>query len=310
MSEPVDPRSVGEDAGITMEERGEIRRRLRRRLSVLGCGCFAILLVLGAGLGLVVYKGVKNLSEDFADPERRTRKVLNHLGAETLPPGYHAVLSLDVPLPFHMVVLSDEPWVIDPPESSDTLPMFTGLPGDRLFFYIHIMTVDRSGQDPFEREFKSETVLDRDDLKVHGQLVAWEAHQGTFRRPDGPTPGVFARLRMECEDDQTRRAVWFVAADAAPSAGEPEISATESSETGPSEAGPSEAGPSETESPKPDSTVIEAPESDLAESAVPVAESAATATPAARYAGTPADPEAVVELLSHFNVCQTGAPTS
>lgn len=202
-----------------MEERGLARRRLRRRLGVLGCGCFLVVAVTGIWLGWVFYRGVQNLAADFADPEARTRKVLAELGADELPKGYHAAMTVDVPLPFDMVILSDEPW--DLPEGVDgptpTEPIY-GVPGTKLFYYIHIQAEDRSGQDPFAREFVGEHKLAQGDLHLNGDLVAWEAHFGRLKRPGDPADGLFARLRIECDDDETRRGVWFHQAAPPPSA--------------------------------------------------------------------------------------------
>ncbi len=203
MSGGLDPKSI---------ERAIARQRLRRRISWLGCGCFIVLGVCAVIFAVVVYQGAKNLAADFADPEARTQKVLDALGAEDLPAGYHAVLAVDVPLPFEMVVLSDEPWLLEPeaePATPTNLPTFNGVPGSKLFYYIHIQAEDRTGNDPFEREFNSEKKLGQGDLKIHGQRVAWEAHRGQGLRPQGHQDGVFSRLRFECADRQTRRAVWF-----------------------------------------------------------------------------------------------------
>lgn len=199
----LDPKSI---------ERAIARQRLRRRLSFLGCGCFVVLAVCAVVFAVVVYQGAKNLAADFSNPEARTQKVLAALGAESLPPGYHAVMAVDVPLPFDMVVLSDEPWLLEPdadPATPTSLPTFNGVPGSKLFYYIHIQAEDRTGNDPFEREFKSQEKLDQGDLQIHDRRVAWEAHRGQGLRPQGHQEGIFCRLRFECDDQQTRRAVWF-----------------------------------------------------------------------------------------------------
>lgn len=201
-----------------LEARGRARQRLRRRIGALGCGCFLVLAVVGLWLGWAVYRGAQNLAADLADPEARTQKVLDELGAESLPEGYYAAMTVDVPLPFDMVILSDEPWELEESESEDApaVPMFNGVPGSKLFYYIHILAADRSGQDPFEREFNSDRKLGQGDLKIHERLVAWEAHAGRVLRPQGREPGVFARLRIDCEDEETRRAVWFHRRDGIP----------------------------------------------------------------------------------------------
>ena len=201
-----------------MEERGRARQRLRRRVGALGCGCFLVLTVVGLWFAWVVYRGTQNLAADFADPEARVRKVLAQLGAERLPDGYHAAMSVDVALPFKMVILSDEPWLLPVPgedgaenesDAQAPLPIFNGVPGTKLFYYIHIEAADRTGRDPFEREFSSSEKIKQGDLKLNGRLVAWEAHFGGLKRPSGLSSGLFTRLRFECGDEETRRAVWF-----------------------------------------------------------------------------------------------------
>lgn len=191
----------------SMEERGQARRRLRRRVGVLGCGCFLVVAITAMWLGWVFYRGVQNLAADFADPEARTRKVLRELGAETLPPGYYAAMTVDVPLPFDMVILSDQPW--DLPQDEELEKPIYGVPGTKLFYYIHIQAEDRSGQDPFARELTADRKLGQGDLFLDDRLVAWEAHAGRLNRPGDPADGIFVRLRIDCGDAETRRGVWF-----------------------------------------------------------------------------------------------------
>ena len=76
-------------------------------LGCLGAAVAAILVV--AGLGFAGWRWARGLEEQLEDPEARTAKVLEVLGAERVPDGYHAVIALEIPFLMKMAILSDVP---------------------------------------------------------------------------------------------------------------------------------------------------------------------------------------------------------
>ena len=76
----------------------------------VGCGCGLAVLLIGLALGGLAYfgyQGAKQFEADMKDPAARTDRVLEILGAEDLPEGYHAVMGMSVPLVMDIAILSD-----------------------------------------------------------------------------------------------------------------------------------------------------------------------------------------------------------
>lgn len=76
----------------------------------VGVGCGALVLAAVVIVGLVVYLGVRTVREfeaDLEDPQVRRRKVVELLGAEELPEGYHAAGALHFPFLMEVAILSD-----------------------------------------------------------------------------------------------------------------------------------------------------------------------------------------------------------
>ena len=73
-----------------------------------GCvGAIATLVLIVAGLGFWGAQKARELGETMSDPEARTEKALEILGAEALPDGYFTVAAFSVPFVFDFAVLSE-----------------------------------------------------------------------------------------------------------------------------------------------------------------------------------------------------------
>ncbi|MEM1204948.1 MAG: hypothetical protein AAGN66_17085 [Acidobacteriota bacterium] len=76
----------------------------------IGCGCLlAVLLLVGVlgGLGFAGFSWLRGAVDDMADPAAREAKALEVLGAEALPEGYGVQAVFGLPWVMELVVLSD-----------------------------------------------------------------------------------------------------------------------------------------------------------------------------------------------------------
>lgn len=128
----------------------------------IGCGTL-LLLIFGAVIagGLFLFKKGQQYQEDLANPVTRTAMVKKTLGAQTLPEGYHAVMSLSVPAIVDTAVLSTR--------APDAPP--SGQPGgERVFLYFFIKPATVQDQQELRNylEGKSDdpSVLARNNIQV------------------------------------------------------------------------------------------------------------------------------------------------
>lgn len=249
------------------------------------CGLAAVLAVVAAvGAGWLGFSRLKGYVEELEDPVLRAERVRELLGAEELPPGYHAMFFLRVPLVAVIVALSDDPRAAESYDRVDELEDEPGLPGQHFFFYVRYrFDFDRSdgaGFDTIERveggseiqldnvegmELISDRQLGEGTLEIGRQTIRYQAHLGATLDDDGQREdGVFSLLEIDCpKSRQQRFAVWFEHREREP--------------------------------------VIAAPEADGG----PIVEAAADAPGDGEpeIAGSPADPEALADFMGHFDLC-------
>ena len=95
----------------------------RPALSLLGCGCAAVVAVLLAvmvGLTWIGYRSTERYREEMADPAAREARVAALLPHASLPPGYHAIGGISIPLLMEMAVIADrEPGPLRPDDPAD-----------------------------------------------------------------------------------------------------------------------------------------------------------------------------------------------
>src|SRR5215813_3669824 len=77
----------------------------------VGIGCLVVVVIGVAAVGTVAFYGyrkAKQFTEEMKNPAAREAKVKSILHAETLPPGYYAVIGMSVPFVMDMAMLSDK----------------------------------------------------------------------------------------------------------------------------------------------------------------------------------------------------------
>lgn len=276
----------------------------------IGCGCFlCVALIVGAivGAGFAGFSWIQSLVEDMADPQARTAAALDMLGADSLPSGYHARAFFNLPFLMELVILSDgaPPAEIDAEgfeEKAEQLGNLV-LRGDDLGAntLIYLKLRQRDAKDPIEDvlagrgqgntdvdlglELDAAESLGEGELEIHGERVTWRAYRGQMDTVGGDHEGIFAAVQVLCgTSSEVHDFLWFQKASADPITIEP--------------------------SPSSDSAITSADAAMVEESLVgsePDAEADAHETGVGQAVddveGSPADPEALSALLSHFDVC-------
>jgi hypothetical protein len=188
----------------------------------IGCGCLGVVVAflgLAIVLGLWGLQKAREIGEQMADPEERTSKALQILGAEEIPDGYHALVAFSVPFVIDAVVLSHLP----PAERGP----LDGL-GERGFLYASFpgfVHQDREIRDFLEGRSDDVVVLREQEVDVdleervsRGALsrerdeVLWACHRGSVETEEAgrSKPGLVTILLIDCDDDSRRRmGLWF-----------------------------------------------------------------------------------------------------
>ena len=83
----------------------------------LGLGCLVISSVVLVISGLIFFSGYRMLQYN-ADPATRLRVAKNILATEALPEGLHPAMAMAMPDALQMVVLTDDPAVMEGPDPS------------------------------------------------------------------------------------------------------------------------------------------------------------------------------------------------
>ena len=187
----------------------------------LGCGGLLLLGGLAiAAIVLVFLKKADEVSDDMANPIARTEKVKKALGAQTLPDGYHAVMTISIPMLMDTTVISTK----DPSKGSD------GASSKRMFMYIRLRSATaRDAQDmrdylegrtdddsAFARsklQLKTEQIVGRGPLELpNGQKLLYlsqrgELHFGSNNKKG--EPGLNALVLFECPtQSDVRMGIW------------------------------------------------------------------------------------------------------
>ena len=276
----------------------------------IGCGCFlCVALIVGAivGAGFAGFSWVQSLVDDMADPQARTAASLDLLGAESLPPDYHARAFFSLPFLMELVILSDgaPPAAIEAEgfeEKAEQLGNLV-LRGDDLGAntLIYLKLRQRDERDPIEDvlagrgqgntdidlglELDASESLGEGELEIHGERVTWRAYRGKMDTVGGDHGGIFAAAQVFCEaTSEVHDFLWFQKA----------VTDRVVEESSPS---------SDSAITSTDEAVVEG--SLVGSDAAPETSSAeAGAEPEVDdIEGSPADPEALSTLLSHFQVC-------
>ncbi len=199
----------------------------------VGIGCGALLLLILGGFvaaGMFIVKKGQQHQQDMANPVTRTEMVKKTLGAQTLPEGYHAIMSLSVPAIVDTAILSTR---------SPDAPT-TGQPdGERVFLYFFLKPASVKDQqelrDYLEGKTDDRSVLARNNIQVgeneligrgviplEGRRVLYLAQRGELEtqhsgdKSDGPL--LNSILVIECPGQNRLRMGLWMAPDPAPGA--------------------------------------------------------------------------------------------
>lgn len=259
----------------------------------IGCGCllaiFGLVAVIG-GTGFAGFKFFQGMVEDMADPVARTEAVLDILGAETLPDGWHARVFFRIPFLMTIVILTDG----DPPEaiegdleqkaeSLEQLAISDDQIENDLFLYGFFRGRGPDSPETFEEVLSGEAkdtdvnlgleigdavTIDEGEMQVGDQAVRWRASRGRLDTRGDEIEGLWATFAITCPDGEFHEALWFHRMSA--------------------------------EAPSSESTGAE----QTAESATASSEAIATETGAEfEIEGTPADPKEIERVLGYFDLC-------
>lgn len=198
-----------------------------------GCGC-AVLIALGigaiGGVGWMGYSRVKGYVEDLEDPERRSQRARELLGAEALPEGYHGVFFVEIPWLATLVALSDDPRLAQRLEDMEEIEEYSLSDPGRHFFFYTLYEIDEDGDGPREGlspgrsktgggqvniqiedlELISDQQLEEGILELGEQKIELVAHRGAHIDDFGDRkPGIYSTMAIGCPDGKRRVAVWF-----------------------------------------------------------------------------------------------------
>jgi hypothetical protein len=187
----------------------------------VGIGCLVVMVIGVAAVGTIAFYGyrkAKQFGEELKDPVAREAKVKAVLHADTLPPGYFAVMSISVPFVMDMAMLSDKA----PGEDGQLRSM-----GERGFIYVSVMSQGRDQQelrDFFEGKTNDESVLRRNNINVNtkeilkrgsieqrGRRMLYIAQRGDISMSGHHSgEGLASQILVQCgTDSRMRLGIWF-----------------------------------------------------------------------------------------------------
>jgi hypothetical protein len=189
----------------------------------IAIGCGGLLLLGGLAIGavvLLVFKKVDEVKDDMANPVARTEKVKKAVGAQTLPEGYYAFMTLNIPLVMDTAMLTtDDPSTPGSDKSRD-----------RMFMYIRLKTASsrdvKELRDYLEGRTDDSSVLSRSNLDMRtdeivgrgaveldgGRKLLYLAQRGELRTSNSNNdngPGLNALVLFECPSaSDVRMGIW------------------------------------------------------------------------------------------------------
>jgi hypothetical protein len=194
-----------------------------------GCvigGCAAtivlVLVVVGVG-GFFGVRALKRFGESLADPDKRAERVMEILGAETLPEGLYPGIAFSFPYVADFVFLVDSP----PKEGGEPGEM-----GSRGLIYFSVRA-DQHEQRELERFLEGEDndaeLLRQNDIRldldhvigrgaIDGQdsPIRWVAYTGRLLHHGHGAESLITMLQPDCDDARMRIGVWLRPLDELP----------------------------------------------------------------------------------------------
>lgn len=183
-------------------------------------GCLFLVVVIVGSLVGVYYWGrnkIETLVEEQTDPVKREQNLKKMLGAQTLPPGYHAGVNISLGLA-RGAWLSDKPMGDDDPRYEQRGFIY----GDSIRAGNEESTIEKfvagkSGNvvEDMGVRLRADESLGEGALDVNGQQLRWYARRGEVAQEEQSVPGLYSIITIGCSDRRDRWAVWFQRVDPA-----------------------------------------------------------------------------------------------
>ena len=188
----------------------------------IGCGGLVVLggLAIAAG-ALFVFKKSDELNQDLANPVARAEKVKRALGARALPEGYHAIMTVSMPMLMDTTVISTR----DAAPSRRTFmyvrfKVITPRDAQGMRDYLEGRTDDASVFARSRLQMKTEQLVGRGQLELqNGQKLLYLAQRGELRfggNSKSEGPGLNALVLFECPTQSDVRMGIWTAPDTSP----------------------------------------------------------------------------------------------
>ncbi len=183
-----------------------------------GCGGAIVLALVALGVvGYLGYRWVEDVKETHEDPASREAKVLEVLGAESIPEGYYSAAGVSIPFVMQLAVLSDR----EPKGDGRSLGF-----DERGFIYLEMIRLG-GRQDELEAFFRGEIddaeVLRENNIRIDVEEVVgrgsiegesfdldYFAHRGGLEAAGGRGRGLTSLVMIRCpSDERMRLGIWF-----------------------------------------------------------------------------------------------------
>jgi hypothetical protein len=183
----------------------------------IGCGVIVLLGVAAVVVaGFLAVRGAKKFEAEMKDPVARTEKVMEVLGTDHLPEGYHAMVAFSIPFVMETAIITDEPPGAD--------GLVTDM-GERGLIYVNMfLRQDKEElRDYFEGRTSDSGVLSRNNIRIdideiigrgtvpmeHGTLM-YVALRGGVNAHGHSGEGITSVILVDCPgDSRLRTAIWF-----------------------------------------------------------------------------------------------------
>ena len=184
---------------------------------VLGGCLLFVMLIVGSIVGVYYWTKSKltAMVEEQTDPVKREEGLKAMLGAQTLPPGYHAGVNISLGLA-RSARLSDKPMGDDNPRYEQRGFIYCdSIRAGETESTIEKFVAGKSGNVINEMgiRLRSDESLGGGALEVNGQQLRWYARRGEVAEEEQAVPGLYSIVTIRCSDGRDRWAVWFQRVD-------------------------------------------------------------------------------------------------
>ncbi len=179
----------------------------------VGCGGAVLLAILVIGLlGWLGFQKVKTVQEELEDPEKRSARVLEILGANELPSGYYPGLGLEIPF------IADIAFVVDREVGDvENLSEVDFNEGNGFIFVRSRGKLGSQGKvsvgggeiriDEADLDIQSRGIIAEGSLHLVDDDLTWETHRGTMEGQSQPS--LLAMIRTRCPSKRNAIGIWF-----------------------------------------------------------------------------------------------------